>query len=123
MSTRSDWRDVAVLVRGRVAREGQFFADRCARVGVGAAFEQQTGERLVRPAGVVRHHAAEERGVAAEAIRADIGARVHVGAVVQQPSRDIEVLVIHRHVQERRVGEGAPCSASLCSSWHASEGG
>ena len=43
----ADWRDVAVLVRRRIAREGEFLAERCPRVGVGAAFEQQTRERLV----------------------------------------------------------------------------
>ena len=107
----TDWRDVAVLVRGRVAR--QFLADRCPRIGVGAAFEQQTREWLVLPAGVERHHAAEERSVAAEAIRVDSGACIHVAAVVQQPSRDVEVLVIHRHVQERRAGEGRAVQREL----------
>ena len=50
----------------------------------------------------VRDHAIEERCVSAESGFVDDRPRVHVGTVVDQPPRNVEFLMVDRHVQQRR---------------------
>src|SRR5258707_4328083 len=69
-----DGRDVAVLVQGFIFDKAQLLAQGRSSVGVGAVVEQQAGECgvLLQSAKIgLRHDAAEQWRVAAQAIRVE----------------------------------------------------
>ncbi len=100
----------------RPGDEAQTLAQRGARVGVGAVIEQQAGEGGValQPAKIsLRHDAAEQRSLPAEAVGVDFGARVHVGAMLDQPACDLDLVKVDAFdMQQRGSGvSGVPCRA------------
>ena len=65
--------------------------------------EQKTGEGgvLLQAAEIrLRHHAAEERRVSSEAVGVDFGTGVHIGAVRDQPARDLNLVEVDTDVQQ-----------------------
>ena len=76
--------------------------------------QQQAGEGSIplQSANVrLRDDAAEQGRVTAEAVGIDFGFSVHVRAMLDQPARDLDLVEIDAHVQQRRAAKGVPCSA------------
>lgn len=102
----SERSDVLVLMNATVRREGQALANRCARVRISAAIEKQPPERVIAPPRVIGHNTVEKRRVAPESTFIDHSARVHIRALVDQPARYVNILILNRHVEKRCAVEG-----------------
>ena len=86
----------------------QPLAQRRARVGIGAMIEQKAGELgVLLPAAQksLRDNATEQGRVSAEAVGVDLGFGVYVGAMIDQPARDFDLVEVDADVQQRRSRE------------------
>ena len=70
--------------------------------------EQQAGEGSVALQAAeicLRDHTAEQRSVSAESVGVDFGFGVYVGAVRNQPARDLDLVEIHTHMKQSGSGQ------------------
>ena len=100
-----------VFVHRLVLNKPQPFPERCAHVWFGAVIKQQAGEGFVPPqtdAIRLRYHTSKQRRVSAKTVGVDLSLCVHIGPTLQQPARDLDLVVIDTHVQEGRACEWRP---------------
>jgi len=90
----------------------QLLPERRAHVRLGPMVQQQLGERrtvrrpvLVHPVVRLRHHRREQRRVPTKTIAVHRGSRVHVHPLRDEPSRDLHLVVVDAHVQQRCSSE------------------
>ena len=60
---------------------------------------------MVQPEVRLRHDGGEERGVSAETVLVDGGAGVVIHAACEQPLRDLHLVVVDGHMEQRRALE------------------
>jgi hypothetical protein len=87
----------------------QLLANAGAGVGIGAVIQQQAGEGAVALAsaqvGIV-DHAAKQGSVSAESIGIDLRWGTHVGAMLDEPARDLDLVEFDTDMQQRRALKG-----------------
>ncbi len=94
---------VAVLVHRLVGDEAQALPQRRAGVRISTVIEQKVSESGIALQTThvrLRDDAAEQWGVATEAVSIDLGFGIDVRAMIDQPARDLDLVEINAHVQQ-----------------------
>ena len=94
-------RHITILVHRFIVYAPQLLAQRGADVRIGAVVEQQPREHIVIPqANRLTHHTSS---VITKALLVDLSSDVHVGAARDQPSGNVDFVVVDAEVEERRT--------------------